>query len=150
MNKHYIESWPKVSGIVSVASDIARHLQVRQSLGSAVIITKRPTTLLSAVRKQWMKLLRSLQTEHSRTLDPGLRAALAHEIETMQRLRFVAKDPLEAKADIFFIEPEVAATVSLPPCATLYTETLPPDAFGRFLNSVSEGGVAVRYEIIEK
>lgn len=150
MNKHYIESWPKANGIASAAGDIARHLQVRQSLGPAIIITKRPAILLSAVRKQWMKLQRSLQTEHSRTLDATLRRALTQEIAAMQQLRFIAKNPLEAQADIFFVDIDIATRISLPPCATLYAEDLPSDVLGRFLNSVTRGGVAVRYDVTEK
>lgn len=150
MGKYYIESWPETNSIASAAGDIARHLQVRQSLGPAVVITERPTILLSVVRKQWMKLLRSLQTEHSRTLDTNLRAALAHEIATMQELRFVAENSPGIKADVLFIDAETAASVSLPSCATIYTETTDHNAFGQLLSGISNGGVAVRYEIAEK
>lgn len=88
-----------------MAADIARHLQVRQLLGKAVIITERSTVLLSAVRRQWMKIIQALQRECSRTLDATLRAELQSQIQAMQELQFTSKTPEKTpRADIFFVE----------------------------------------------
>lgn len=149
--KHYIEHWPEAQSLSAIAGEIARHLQVRQSLGSAVIVAKRPAILLSAVRKHWMKLARSLQSESARTLDSSLRAALANELEYMNTLRFVAKSPLEApEADVFFVSTDTILDIP-EACRTIYADLLPTsEDFGRFLTQAPAESVIVNYCLKEK
>lgn len=90
----------------SIASDIMRHLYTRQYLGKAVIVCEQPIALLSAARKQWLKLARSLQRQRSSTLNADKILKYTHGIAHMQRLTFSAKTPLEQpNADIFFLAP---------------------------------------------
>lgn len=150
MNKHYVEFWPVTHNTASIAGDIARHLQVRQSLGSAVILAQQPVILLSAVRKHWIKLSKLLQTERARTLDPLLRAALTQEIELMDKLRFVAKSPHAATADVFFVEPGDLGS-SLPvSCRTLYADTASVNIFEKLTQQIPSGSVIIQYGSGEK
>ena len=52
---------PAARGTESIIADAARHLNTRQHLGKAVVVCDQPAIVLSAGRKQWLKLSRSLQ-----------------------------------------------------------------------------------------
>ena len=145
--KHYVEHWQTTDNTANIAGEIARHLQVRQSLGAAIVFAQRPAILLSAVRKQWIKLSKALQTERSRTLDPALRAALTHEIELMTQLRFTTKSPNSTDAEVFFIEPQQISAALLAKCRTLYADALATDDMREFFAQVQEGSVIVRYTL---
>lgn len=88
-----------------MAADIARHLQVRQLLGRAIVVTERSPVLLSAVRRQWMKIIDALKREQSRTLNIALKAELSAQLHAMQELQFTSKDPEKhPNADVYFVE----------------------------------------------
>lgn len=103
-----------------MAADIARHLQVRQLIGKAIVVSERPAILLSSVRRQWIKITQALQRECARTLDTTLKAELLRQLKMMQELQFVAKSPYKApEADIYFMSTDEVQ--QLPPaCRTIY------------------------------
>lgn len=121
MAKVYVEP-RKVSGIgsESMAADLMRHLFTRQYLGKVVVVCDQPIIMLSAARKQWLKLSRSLQRRRASTLNADKILKFTHGIAHMQRLRFTTKTPLERpEADVFFLRPDNLHILP-PQCFTLY------------------------------
>lgn len=91
-------------GRESLAADLMRHVHTRQYLGKTVVICDQPIVLLSAARKQWLKLSRNLQRQRASTLNADKILKYTHGIAHMQRLKFSTKQPLEQPtADIFFL-----------------------------------------------
>lgn len=150
MSSYYVEHWSSAQSPTTVADEIARHLQVRQSLGSAIVLTERPVIFLSNVRKQWIKLYKALQIERARTLNASLRAALAHEITLMEQLKFSAKPSSIAKADVFFIEPDQISSQMPQEYCTIYTDSSMVAQANELLAQVCSGGVIVHYELASK
>src|SRR6185503_8306670 len=90
-----------------IASDIARHLQSRQFLGMTVVVCTNPLSMLSALRKQWLRLARNLQKQRASTLNAEEILRFTHTIMHMQHLQFVAAAPTaEGDAHIFFVTPD--------------------------------------------
>lgn len=92
-------------GTDSVIADAMRHLHTRQHLGKAVVVCSDPVATLSAARKQWLKLSRSLQKRRSGTLNADKILKYTHTITRMQHMRFSIKAPLEQPdADVYFLQ----------------------------------------------
>jgi len=104
----------------TLGAEVARHLAVRQDLGTAVVVTDTPLVLISLVRKTWLHLARQLQKQRAATLNPEEILRLTHTIMHMQRMQFVAKAPTSAPdAQIYFVTPNQLD--SMPPsCFSLY------------------------------
>ncbi len=104
----------------SITADAMRHLHTRQHLGKAVVITDDPIPVLSAARKQWLKISRSLQKQRSSTLNADKILKYTHAVTRMQRMHFTAKSPLERpEADIYFLSPDNITVFPLD-CWTVY------------------------------
>lgn len=126
-----------------MTADITRHLQARQSVGKAIVITERPVVLLSSVRRQWVKMTQALQREISRTLDASLRVELSKQTETMQNLRFAAKHPQEDPGvDVYFIDREPVGVLPSE-CRTIYFCFTKVSA--QALKDIDQGAVVVHY-----
>lgn len=94
-------------GSDSIAADIMRHLHARQHLGTTIIVCEQPTVMLSAARKQWLKLARNVQKQRASTLNADKILKYTHAITRMQHMRFTMKTPLERpESDIFFLRPD--------------------------------------------
>lgn len=108
-------------GSDSIAADVMRHLHSRQHLGSTVVVCPQPTVMLSACRKQWLKLARNVQKQRASTLNADKILKYTHTITRMQHMRFTMKLPLEKpEADIYFLTP--AQLSQLPPdCMNVYS-----------------------------
>lgn len=130
-----------------VASDIARHLQSRQFLGMTVVVCRNPLSMLSALRKQWLRLARNLQKQRASTLNAEEILRFTHTIMHMQHLQFVAHAPSdEADAHIFFVTPEELEF--LPPgCLSLYVTT-PPRAtqLHEWIDALTADALVIDYE----
>lgn len=130
-----------------IASDIARHLQSRQFLGMTVVVCASPASLLSALRKQWLRLARNLQKQRASTLNAEEILRFTHTIMHMQHLQFVAQAPFdEAEGHIFFATPD-ELDVLPPGCLSLYITT-PPRAgqLANLIDSLSSDGLIVDYD----
>jgi hypothetical protein len=129
-------------GTDSVAADVMRHLHARQHLGKAIVLCDgNPVVMLSAARKQWLKLSRSIQKQRASTLNADKILKFTHTIARMQRMRFTMKHPLERPdADIYFLRPSQLDSIPAN-CFTFYlvqhvgtvnarkiAEGLPPDS----------------------
>lgn len=130
----------------SISADVMRHLHTRQHLGRAVVITDDPIPVLSAARKQWLKLSRSLQKQRSSTLNADKILKYTHAVTRMQRMHFTAKTPLERpEADIYFLSPDNITTLPID-CWTVYflsctqTQKILPT-----LRQLPEGSLIVDY-----
>jgi hypothetical protein len=72
------------------SKDIARHLYTRMYAGKVVIVAAKPAALIGPLRKQWLKLMRSVQKERAKTLDASRVQELSGRVARMQSLRFTA------------------------------------------------------------
>lgn len=107
----------------SLAASLARHLHARQYLGKAAIICDGPHAMLSSLRKQWLKLSRTIQKQRASTLNADKILKYTHAITHMQHLKFTAKDPqTHPDADVFVLEPG-ATNATLPNFWSIYITT---------------------------
>lgn len=129
----------------TLAPNIAQHLHLRQYLGSAIVVCDNPVALLSAVRKQWLRMSRQLQTRRAATLNTEEILRYTRSIMRMQRLQFAAKTPEEAPyATIFFVSP---AQLRYPPpeCYSLYLVASAPDTIEQFVSHMPDNALIVSY-----
>ncbi len=73
--------------------DLARHLYTRITCGKVVIVADNPISLLPALRKQWLKLMRKVQKERASTLNAERIFELNEMVIWMQTLRFTTTWP---------------------------------------------------------
>lgn len=107
-------------GSESTAADIARHVHTRQHLGKTVVICENPVVMLSAVRKQWLKLSRTIQKQRASTLNADKILKYTHTITRMQHMQFTGQLPIDnPEADLFFLAPEHCSNIP-PQTMTLY------------------------------
>ncbi len=93
-------------GTDSIAADIMRHVHSRQHLGKTIVVCENPVVMLSAARKQWLKLSRTIQKQRASTLNADKILKYTHAIARMQHMHFTMKQPLERPdADIYFLSP---------------------------------------------
>lgn len=120
MGKCYFELRKKPSNGNGLSTDTMRHLKTRQHLGKSVIVCDEPRVMLSAARKQWLRLTRYVQKQRAATLDADKILKYTHAVTHMQHMKFTAQPPLtETEASTFFITPKDIDT--LPPfCMTAY------------------------------
>ena len=112
-------------GTDSLAADIMRHLHARQSLGSEIIVCDHPIAMLSACRKQWLKLSRMVQRQRAGTLNADKVMKFTHAISRMQRMRFTCKLTCDfPDADVYCLTPSQAAALPFRP-ASVYLTTTP-------------------------
>jgi hypothetical protein len=121
MAKCYIEFRKQSArGSDSVAADMMRHLHTRQHLGKALVICEHPAVVLSAARKQWLKISRTIQKQRASTLNADKILKYTHTITRMQHMRFTAKTPLEdPEADVYFVTVHELSSVP-PQCLSIY------------------------------
>jgi hypothetical protein len=88
-----------------------------------VIVADRPTVLLSALRKQWLKLCRKVQRQSASTLQATRLRELQENIITMQTLRFATTSPADQYPPDVYIA-TIPGIIRHPPiCRTLYITT---------------------------
>lgn len=121
MSRCYTESRKSAArGTESVAADVMRHLYSRQYLGKAVVVCDTPVPMLSAARKQWLKLARTMQKQRASTLNADKILKYTHMITHMQHLHFSAKTPVDNPvADVYFLHPSQLAILPIH-CWTVY------------------------------
>ncbi len=130
-----------------VASDIARHLQSRQYLGMTVVVCRNPLSMLSATRKQWLRLARNLQKQRASTLNAEEILRFTHTIMHMQHLQFAAQAPTaKTEAHIFFTTPD-ELTFLPPGCLSLYITAAPrATQLKEWVNALAQHALAIDYE----
>lgn len=133
-------------GSESIAADIARHIHSRQHLGKAVVICDQPVVMLSAARKQWLKLCRSIQKQRASTLNADKILKYTHTITKMQHMQFTSHSPLERPtADLYFMTLEEISQIP-PRCITVYLLSKVDDTAGsQILEKVAHEALIVDY-----
>ncbi len=108
MGKCYFELRKSAArGTDSIAADIMRHMHTRQHLGKVVVVCDQPTAMLSAGRKQWLKLSRAIQKQRASTLNADKILKYTHTITHMQQMDFSMHSPLEKPdAEVYFLRPD--------------------------------------------
>lgn len=61
--------------------------------GKVVVVAKNPTTMLSSVRKQWLRMARKVDIEHAKTFDSVRLQELSWPTWVLHHTSFTAKPP---------------------------------------------------------
>lgn len=146
MGKCYYELRKKPANGNGLSTDIMRHLNTRQHLGKAVVICDDPRGVLSAARKQWLRLTRHVQKQRAATLDADKILKYTHTVTHMQRMRFTAKTPLEeSEADVFFLTPQMIADIPAQCLSAYLTTPLTMEQMHGLSDQLSPSALAVDY-----
>jgi len=101
MHGLFIEKYQLEGG--SLSRNLALHICSHSQNGKIAVATDKPETLLPAVRKQWLKLLRQVQNERAGVLNPTRVDMLTQQILWMQGLSFTYTLPDDLlEADVTF------------------------------------------------
>lgn len=147
MAKYYFESRKQsAKGTDSLIADMMRHLHTREYLGKALIVCEQPTVTLSASRKQWLKLARTIQKQRASTLNADKIIKYTHAIAHMQHLQFGTRDPIDDPGlDIYFLTPGQLHLVPLQ-CLTVYVTTpLTHNTISDILQQLPDSALIVDY-----
>lgn len=100
--------------------DLARHLYTRMYYGKVVIVAEKPVSVISPLRKQWLKLARKVQKERASTLNATRIKELSGIVSYMHTLDFTTHyPPDEHPGDVYIAT--VEAILRWPPqCRTMY------------------------------
>ncbi len=109
-----------LNGHGSLSWDLAHHMFARAQCGKIAIVTDKPKELLSATRKQWMRIYRQGLNEQASSLNTPRILELIHILSHMQAMTFSAKSPDDLlEADVTFATAD--DFVRIPPvCPTVY------------------------------
>ena len=132
--------------------DLARHLYTRMNCGKVVVVGNNPTTTLSALRKQWLKLCRRVQRERASTLNATRVYELNQSVIRMQTLRFSTKWPQKDYPTADVCIATIEQLLSWPPeqdCRTLYvTCNVTNEKLYVVTAGMARGGLVVRCLLI--
>lgn len=102
MHGLYVER-RSLNGHGSLSWDLAHHMYARSLCGKIAVVTDKPRELLSATRKQWMRIYRQGLNEQASTLNTPRVLELIHILASMQSVAFSAKSPDDlSEADVTF------------------------------------------------
>lgn len=105
---------------IPLSRDLAEHIAERSVYGRVVVATDSPVSMLSNVRKQWVRMLRKLNVERARTLNHKTINHISYELVRLQEMDFSAKvtDAMEG-CDVVFATADDLVRIA-PDCSTLY------------------------------
>lgn len=100
--------------------DLARHLYTRMYYGKVVIVANKPLSVISPLRKQWLKLARKVQKERASTINATRIKELSGIVGYMHGLCFtVHYTPDDYPGDVYIAT--VDQILQWPPqCRTMY------------------------------
>jgi len=133
-------------GTDSVTADMMRHLHTRQHLGKTLVVDAEPGIVLSAARKQWLRIARSIQTQRSSTLNADKILKYTHTITRMHQMEFTLKTPAERPSDdVFFLRPDDLALAPAQ-CFNVYINAaLPKVVAERLVTQLPAGALVTDY-----
>ncbi|MGH7196383.1 MAG: hypothetical protein ACREGJ_01295 [Candidatus Saccharimonadales bacterium] len=102
------------------SKDLARHLYTRMYYGKVVIVVDKPFSVMSPLRKQWLKLTRKVQRERSSTLSAVRISELTSIIGYMQNLKFTMQYPPDEHIGDVYIATVDQLLRWAPDCRTIY------------------------------
>lgn len=131
----------------SLSRDLAEEIREQGIFGKIAVVTDKPIVLLSATRKQWLKLIRRTHRDRSSTLNAMKVTMLTQQISWMQSLRFTATAPTDLlEANITFATAEDFVRVP-PVCRTIYvTYGFEKEKLQMLTSWMPKGGLVVVYE----
>ncbi|MGF7228897.1 MAG: hypothetical protein ACQR33_02820 [Candidatus Saccharibacteria bacterium] len=133
-------------GTDSLAADIMRHVHSRQHLGKTIVVCESPVVVLSAARKQWLKLSRTIQKQRASTLNADKILKYTHAITRMQHMNFTMKMPLDyPEADIFFLHPSALTDMPVNSYNLYLLESLEPIVAEMIAKRMPQDGLIVDY-----
>ena len=113
VEKHKLEGKP-------LSWYLARHIFSHGLNGKVAVVSDKPEVLLSATRKQWLRLLRQTQNERSSTLNPIRLDILSGQLLWMHDLTFTCRRPEDQlEADVTFATADDFMRVP-PTCRCIY------------------------------
>lgn len=122
MKKYYYERRKLIKPDDRIAVDIAKHLQTRHTLGTALVICDNPHALMSAMRKQWLRLIRHRQRQRASTLNAEEILRHTQAIVRMQSIQFSLKALYNTSGSIVYFQ--TPDSVEIPTgCMTVYATT---------------------------
>lgn len=132
----------------TLGNEIAKHLAMRQDLGTAVVVTEAPLVLISVARKAWLHLTRQLQKQRAGTLNPEEILRITHTIMHMQNMKFVAKSPSKVTgAQVYFVTPDDIDAMP-PNCFTLYLcDPISEDSLLKLVSSMPDCATVVNFDV---
>jgi hypothetical protein len=104
---------------VSMSRDLAQQIVERSLYGKVVVAAKNPASLLSAVRKQWMRIIRLTMIERSRTLKADRIMQLTNELHRLRSLKFAVGRVDEVSCNVLFATADDLVRLA-PACSTLF------------------------------
>ena len=104
---------------VSISRDLAQQIAERSLYGKIVVAASNPISSLSAVRKQWMRIIRLNQIERARTLKAERIMQLTNEINRLRSLKFGVGFADEVNCNVLFATADDLARLA-PACSTLF------------------------------
>lgn len=146
MGSYYLEVRKQPGSGAGLATDIAKHLQRRQHLGTAVVVSDHPLNLMCVVRKFWMKLARALQRERAGTVNAQKILHLTYAVTRMQHLTFLAKTPAQVPdADVYFVSPQQLDVLPVH-CYSIYiTEKISEVALASITEQLANKALIIDY-----
>jgi hypothetical protein len=122
-------------------------MYARSLCGKIAVVTDKPKELLSATRKQWMRIYRQGLNEQASTLDATRILELIRILANMQSIRFSAKSPDDLlEADVTFAAADDFARVP-PVCPTVYvTYAFEREKLHMLTSWMPRNGLVVLYE----
>ncbi|HLZ15150.1 MAG TPA: hypothetical protein VKQ34_04135 [Candidatus Saccharimonadales bacterium] len=148
MEQCYIElRKSRARGTDSIVADSMRHLHTRQHLGKAVVVCDQPVVMLSAARKQWLKLSRIIQKQRAQTLNADKILKYTHTITHMQHMQFSARSPLEKPdADVYFVSPRELRLVPVHCWSTYIIEPVAAEQAAMLVAQLPSEALIVDYD----
>lgn len=131
---------------ISLSRDLAQHIVERSLHGRIVVAAENPISSLSAVRKQWVRILRRVYIERARTLKSDRVRQLTYELSRLQKVEFSAKTAHAMDGcDVVFATANDLAQLA-PDCTTLYvTYDFPKEWLYLMTSWMGLNGLVVTY-----
>lgn len=130
----------------SRSRDLAQDIARRSIHGRVVVVAEKPIVCLSAVRKQWVRIIRRTHIERARTLNKQRINELSYELVRLQEIGFSAKtaDVLHSQ-DVLFATADDLARLA-PACSVLYvTYAFPKEKLYLMTSWMPRNGLVVIY-----
>lgn len=129
-----------------MSRDLAQQIAERSLYGKVVVAASNPISSLSAVRKQWMRIIRLTQIERARTLKAERIMQLTYEVNRLRSLKFGVGFANEVDCNVLFATADDLMYLA-PPCSTLYvTYDFPREQLYLMTSWMPANGLVVFYE----
>ena len=145
MHGLYIEH--RLKGSSTVSEDLVKHMYTRVLQGDVAIVAEHPVSMLSVIRKRWLKIERQLRRQRSSTLDSRRILEVTQELIRVQTLKFTAKKPVDDPVGNVQMATVEDFMVFPPQCRTMYvTYRITIEQLHLVTSWMPQGGLVVIYD----